>query len=222
MGPVHQVTLAPFFLARHELTQGQWARLCRDEELRQPSQYKAGTTVANETITLANPIEQVDWSMCDELLRRQGLSLPTEAQWEYACRAGSTTPWSCPLESLGRYANIADATAKLAMPEWNCETWTDGFAVHARVGSFEANPLGMHDMHGNVWEWCLDEYGDYTGPVRAGDGLRLQGNGTSDRTSRGGSFFSTAASVRSADRSSNAPGKSDGLVGCRAARALRR
>ena len=221
MGPVHEVTLAPFFLARHELTQGQWERLCRHEELRRPSQYKAGVPVPEDTISLANPVEQVDWSTCDELLRCQGLSLPTEAQWEYACRAGSTTPWSCPLGSLGRHANIADATAKLAMPEWNCETWTDRFAVHARVGSFEANAFGLHDMHGNVWEWCRDEYGDYSGPVRAGDGLRLQGNGTLDRCSRGGSFFSTAASVRSADRSSNAPSKSDGLLGCRPARALR-
>ncbi|HEU4418552.1 MAG TPA: bifunctional serine/threonine-protein kinase/formylglycine-generating enzyme family protein [Planctomycetota bacterium] len=221
MGPVHEVTLAPFFLARHELTQGQWSRLCADEQ-REPSQYRAGMIVVDDAISLANPVEQVDWSMCDQLLWRQGLTLPTEAQWEYACRAGSTTPWSCPLDSLARHANLADAAAKLAMPAWNCETWSDGFAVHTRVGSFGANAFGLHDMHGNVWEWCLDEHGDYSGPVRAADGLRLQGNGSSDRSSRGGSFFSTAASARSADRSGNAPATSDGFLGCRPARALRR
>ena len=102
---LHPVTLSPFFLARHELTQAQWARLMTwDAELRAPSHYKAGQSPVGKKITLANPVEQVDWWMSDTLLTQHGMVLPSEAQWEYGCRGGTTTPCSVAIDDLRKVA----------------------------------------------------------------------------------------------------------------------
>jgi len=199
----HEVTLAPFFLARHELTQGQWTRLSTgDPDQRQPSYYKAGQTIAGQKITGRNPVEQVDWTMCDTLLSRQGLVLPTEAQWEYGCRGGTTTPWVTELAKLKEFANVADASAK-ALTTWTCETWTDGHVVHAPVGSFAANAFGLYDVHGNVWEWCLNEHSSGV------------------RSYRGGSFVFPAVFARSAFRPGSAPSFRNDVLGLRPARTSR-
>jgi len=218
---LHPVALSPFFLARHELTQGQWSRLWSNEEgLRQPSYYAAGDTVLGTKMTLAHPVEQVDWSMSRGLLASHGLALPTEAQWEYGCRGGTTTARITPLAELQTVANVADATAKRAVPSWQCETWTDGHVIHAPVGSFQANGFGLYHVHGNVWEWCLDAFSSY-GSEPVGDGLRPGGDGSSDRVLRGGCFFGPAFLARSAYRSNDAPTVRDGDQGLRPARTSR-
>jgi serine/threonine protein kinase/formylglycine-generating enzyme required for sulfatase activity len=210
-----EVTLAPFLLARHELTQGQWLRLTASE----PSYYKAGKPRGNERITLAHPVESVSWEDCERWLTRFGLALPTEAQWEYGCRAGTTAPWSCSLDELGRHANLADDTAKRAGVPWTCEAWTDGRALHAPVGTFAANGFGLCDVHGNVWEWTHD--GDFPNLApRAGDGLRGSRARSSSRVCRGGSYSLPAAAARASHRYTEAVSTAANIIGVRPARPI--
>jgi len=198
--PVSEVTLAPFFLSKYEMTQAQWKRFTGVN----PSTYSAYKQYPGK-LTPMNPVESVSHERCEIILGRLDLVLPTEAQWEYACRAGTTGIYSfgSSTEVMARYANIYDRTAHDAGFRAKSRPTlavVDGFVMHAPVGRFGANPFGLHDMHGNVMEWCSDGYGDYarTRP-RPGDGLRMP----RDRigfTARGGSWMMPARDVRSARR----------------------
>ena len=209
--PVKPVKLSAFLVSKFEMTQGQWKRLSREKE---PSTFKAGQKLlSGELFTWANPVENLNWVMCDRLLRRHGLVLPTEAQWEYACRAGTTTPWSTGLEatSLQNHANLADRYAKKYAP-WKTEAWLDdGHVFHAAAGSFRPNAFGLHDMQGNVAEWCRDRLGDYDSNVAPGDGQR-QVSGSGPRVMRSGHSISTAIHVRSACRGGGQPNTRGGGV----------
>jgi formylglycine-generating enzyme required for sulfatase activity len=216
--PVHEVKLSPCFIGKHEVTQAQWEAMAGAR----PSSYGPGVEFGGKKVTLRHPVEQVSWEDCARWLARWNLALPTEAQWENACRAGTGTPWWCGKEAkaLEKAANLADAFCKAngGPASWRYEEWNDGYVVHAPVGSFAPNAFGLYDVHGNVWEWCLDEYGSYAGPVRAGDGLRLQGDGSSDRVIRGGSYVAPASLARSSDRGGNAPSIRFNHLGFRPAR----
>jgi sulfatase modifying factor 1 len=224
----HEVTLAPFFLGRHELTQGQWARLwSSDESLRWPSFYRVGVKYRGIPVPIgqSHPVENVDWAMCDTLLRRSGLSLPTEAQWEFGCRAGRATPWytgDLPTSLVG-HANVQDRDAVKDFPSWGiAEEFEDGFAGPAPVGRYPGtNAFGLYDMHGNVWEWCLDWFGNYEAQCKAGDGLRLGGSSSGSRATRGGGCRFPAAFARSAYRVGNDPSVRVDICGLRPSRALR-
>ena len=135
---LHHAELSPFLIARHEMTQGQWVRLCRwlAPDKRNPSQYRAGLQAAGAVMTLAHPVEMVTWFMADEMLSRYGMALPTEAQWEYAGRGGSTTQWAVPKDQLVLAANLADAAAREAQMGGQWEEWRDGYIVHAPTGTF--------------------------------------------------------------------------------------
>ena len=217
--PPHPVTLAPFFLSKYELTQAQWERLSGGET---PSYYRAGShSHGVPTVTGDHPVEQVSWRMAVDLLERHGLVLPTEAQWEYSCRAGTETVWSPGDEvpSLRGYVNVADAAAARAAP-WKAESAIDdGHVIHAPVGSFQPNAFGLLDMHGNVFEWCLDTFAFYERPARGGDGLRMGPEGN-DRVSRGGCFRSTAVRARSGNRNMTGPDIRSVNLGLRPARPL--
>ncbi len=202
--PVHTVELEPFFLGRFEVTQAQWRRMAGEN----PSRFVPGLNLARGSLTETNPVEQVDWLRAVDVLAHFDLLLPTEVQWEAACRAGTVTAfWTGQgygqLRAVG--SNLADeASRHSGFPEgWVFEAgWDDGHAVHAPVGSFPPNPLGLHDMHGNVAEWCRDRFSDYAlHAARAGDGARIDVDPSKqDRVVRGGSFNHTCLKARSSAR----------------------
>ncbi|MDF1845304.1 MAG: SUMF1/EgtB/PvdO family nonheme iron enzyme [Rubripirellula sp.] len=193
---VHDVTLTtPFLLGVHEVTQDQYEKVMRVN----PSQFKDSR----------NPVETVTWMDANEFCRRLSLlprekragwiyRLPTEAEWEFACRAGTTTTYSFGDDEslLGRYAWTEDNSDRKTHP----------------VGTKLANSFGLNDMHGNVWEWCQDWYGDYpsvavTDPKGATSGL--------GRVYRGGSWYFKAGRCRSSARVSNHPADRSNILGFR-------
>ncbi len=218
-GPVHAVTLDAFFISKYEMTQGQWLRLTGTN----PSQYGPDSDFGSKRGDLRNPLEQVSFDDCETWLGRIGLALPTEAQWEFAARAGTTTPWhSGPTKtSLAKVANIADAFCKQdgGPPTWVYEAWDDGFNVHAPAGSFASNAFGLYDIVGNVNEWCRDWFGGYAVKPLPGDGLRPVA-ARRFRVFRGGSFSGDATNQRSSFRNSGASEDRYDDLGMRAVRRI--
>lgn len=146
--------------------------------------------------------------------------LPTEAEWEYAARANTTTSrfWGNNPDDACQYVNVHDQTSKKAFNfSWQEHTCNDGYAVTAPVGSFRANAFGLYDMLGNVWEWCEDVYVSdaYKNHARSNPVVT---SGGSDRVLRGGSWNDVPRNVRSAGRYSSAPSSRYSLVGLRLVR----
>lgn len=198
--PPHVIELAPFFISKYELTQGQWTKLMGDN----PSQSPADGSGGDQLITLRHPVENVSWDMCQEALFRWGLEFPTEAQWEFAARGGSSDLWwfGDDYLALSETANIADASLQEHGQQHQMmePTLNDGYVLHAPVGAFLPNPFGMHDMYGNVWEWCADPYLSYDHPCEAPRGLRI-GDSSELRVGRGGGYtvdrlFARSAGIR--------------------------
>jgi formylglycine-generating enzyme required for sulfatase activity len=222
--PVHPVTLYPFFLSKFEMTQAQWLRVTGTN----PSSSGGQGPILVPGFG-RQPVENVSWDECVQWLERMDLVLPTEAQWEYACRAGTTTVFSCgdDVASLQGYANLSDRSREgnVSPPGLPFEAdLLDSLGGHGIVGSFAANAWGFHDMHGNVWEWCrdgiLDAWQNYDSAVEDPvDGMRAGPLGPL-RASRGGSFMTLALSARSAARSDNLPDAHQEDQGLRPARAL--
>ncbi len=192
--PVVQVTLSqPFWMGKTEVTQAQWTAVMG----KNPSNFKKPD----------QPVEQVSWNnamdFCKKLTERERLAgrlpegytftLPTEAQWEYTCRAGTTEAYAGSLDALGWYSGNSGNTAH-------------------PVAQKQANPWGLYDMHGSVWEWCLDWYGPYhagsvTDPKGASSGTR--------RVVRGGSWNSQSSRSRSSVRDGWDPRQSGNNLGFR-------
>jgi formylglycine-generating enzyme required for sulfatase activity len=173
-----------------------------------------------------HPVVQVSWNdakaFCDWLSKKSGkkVALPTEAQWEYACRAGTKTayPWGDSPDDGKGWANCPDQGLKKKLPNapaaWTFFSWDDGFVFTSPVGSFKPNAFGLYDMIGNAWEWCSDWCdGDYyanspkTDPQGPASGLT--------RVLRGGCWFSSPRLCRSAMRLRNAPVIRYGSIGFR-------
>jgi len=220
-GPVHALTLAPFLLAKHELTQAQWQRFTG----RTPAKYLAGMQVRTQAISERSPVERVSWLEAERELARLGWRLPTEAQWEYAARGGAEGPWWTGDESISLEgaANLSDRSARAFGAAWTTfsDELEDGHFAHAPVGSFAPNPFGLHDVHGNVYELCRDEYGSFELARAPLDGLLLVGNAAA-RVVRGGSFVSAAGGARLAKRDSAPPELENEAIGLRPARPLDR
>jgi len=224
-GPVHELEVSPFFLSKYELTQGQWKRFT----LANPSLFGpdgdwggADWSRARAGPSLVHPVEQVDWNASRKALLRMGLELPSEAQWEYGARAGTSSAWwtgpQPPL--LKQAANLGDKYRRVhgGTTQWDVEPWDDGSVVHAAVGSYRPNTFGLHDVIGNVWEWCLDGHAaDFyqrsplTDPV-------LEPESAQNRVFRGGGFYDLAVDSRSSSRDSNLPDGAYDDIGIRPAR----
>jgi formylglycine-generating enzyme required for sulfatase activity len=194
--PVTRVTITkPFWLGKTEVTQAQWMALMGNN----PSQFKGENL----------PVENVNWTeameFCRRLTEQERLAdrlpagyvytLPTEAQWEYACRAGTTGTYAGNLDAMAWYNENSRRSTK-------------------PVGTKLANAWGLHDMHGNVWEWCLDWYGSYPGGSVADPTGAASG---SDRVIRGAGWVNTADQCSSAYRSWIISSSRDRLIGFRLA-----
>ncbi len=213
-GPVHQATLEPFYISKYEMTQGQWLRFTGEN----PSHYGLQHSLGGNQHTLLHPVERVSWEDCDRVLYRLGLRLPAEAEWEFAARAGTATVWwtGNDSHSLQGAANLCDAFFKSHGGPSSLhyeERLDDGYTSHAPVGSFRPNPFGLHDVHGNLWEWCRNSYARY-------DGTSSDDSASGLWVVRGGSWFDLACMSRSANRGANGPGSRNNVLGLRPAATL--
>jgi serine/threonine protein kinase/formylglycine-generating enzyme required for sulfatase activity len=220
--PVHTVAVSAFFLSKYEMTQAQWQRCTGDN----PSYLKPGKRV-QWVQSLLHPVEQVSWFSCQQQLERMQLTLPSEAQWEYGARAGTSTVWwtGDARESLRGAVNLADRTAASNGAPWSdTQDWPDledGYVMHAPVDAHRANAFGLHGVHGNVWEWCLDGFDSaFYRQSPARDPVCPPASSAS-RVNRGGCFANAAGNARSANRPSDAPQVADRYLGLRPARAIR-
>ncbi|AKG20136.1 formylglycine-generating enzyme family protein [Calothrix sp. 336/3] len=201
--PQHEVTVPPFFMGKYPVTQAQWKFVASlpqvNRELKSdPSRFKGEN----------RPVERVSWfdavEFCDRITQHTGKNyrLPSEAEWEYACRAGTTTPFHFGETITSELANYnAEYTYGAGVKEtYRGET--------TEVGSFGvANGFGLCDMHGNVWEWCADEWHDnYEGaPTDGSAWIENSKNDNHFRLLRGGSWLYNPALCRSANRSNYDP-----------------
>jgi len=237
--PAHEVVIErDFLMATTETTVGQFARFVAEtghvtEAERDAAggfglDWTTGRVAQAEGIDFRDPgfpgftpgddhpAILLSWSdaeaFCRWLSEREGrrYRLPTEAEWEYAARGGTTGPWWYGDDPRGQ-ANVADAALAAAVPAIpRTESWNDGFAFLAPVGSYPANPFGLHDMHGNVWEWCVDRHDatayarraaevphvDRVAPVAAAS----PGEDPGFRVIRGGGWLNPADQSRAAQR----------------------
>jgi formylglycine-generating enzyme required for sulfatase activity/RES domain-containing protein len=215
-GPQHRVHLAAFSLARTPITQAQWRQVARwqpapgdppwERELNpEPSFFKGDLPVDNRRPEDdRRPVESVNWFDAQEFCRRlssrtgRTYTLPSESQWEYACRAGTTTPYAFGATFSQWQANVASSGT-------------------TEVGSFPANPWGLHDMHGNVWEWCADHsHPNYLGaPDDGSSWIDPTADELEKRLLRGSSWHSSLWDCRSSCRVRFQPGDAESDVGFR-------
>jgi formylglycine-generating enzyme len=163
--PVHRVTLDGFWLSKHEVTNAQYLRFVEATGHRCPEVANFGEPVwrgrSFPAEKSSHPVVCVSWEDARAYCEHYGLSLPTEAQWEYAARGddGRLYPWGNQWPPPAGAGNFADMTAKGKFPQLNVIAgYDDGYAETSPAGSFAANPYGVYDLAGNVFEWCADWY----------------------------------------------------------------
>ena len=197
--PVHEVCVSDFSIGKYEVTNAQFKKF--------RPQHKSGTSKGLDLDTDTQPVVAVSWE--DAVAFAKWLSqetgqkyrLPTEAEWEYAARAGSKTSrfWGNNPDEACKYANVGDLTAKERWSTWTTFACNDGFAVAAPVGSFMPNGYGLNDMLGNVWEWCEDIYNSEAYGKLPKDNPVYEGSGEY-RVIRGGGWSNGPLGIRSSHR----------------------
>lgn len=214
-GPQHRVAVSPFFLGRCPITQAQWRVVAGLPQFYRPLNSNPSHFEGED-----RPVENVSWYDCQEFCARlscktgRAYRLPSEAEWEYACRAGTTTPFhfgDSITTSLANYDGTFPYTLGYA-PKGTYRRETTS------VGLFlTANAFGLYDMHGNVEEWCADPWHPtYLNAPSEGKAWEAGGDGLR-RVKRGGSWYSTARGCRSAFRSYALAGKGSTQCGFRVA-----
>jgi formylglycine-generating enzyme required for sulfatase activity len=198
--PTHSVTLTQaFYLGRYEVTQSQWVATMGSN----PSYFQGQSDSASR------PVEQVSWNTIQSFLSATGMRLPSEAEWEYAYRAGTTTAF----HSMPGYPNGTNDDNQAGMIAWYGSNSGNQTNV---VGGKAANALGLHDMAGNVWEWVNDWSGDYSSGTQTNPVGPVSGT---YRVFRGGSWLGPTNGVRSSYRGDTTPDYTYYRTGFRVARA---
>jgi formylglycine-generating enzyme required for sulfatase activity len=209
--PQHEVSIEPFFMGRYLVTQAQWHVVAGLPQVkrtldRDPSRFKGNS----------HPVEQVSWydavEFCARLSAhtRREYRLPTEAEWEYACRAGTVTPFHFGETISPELANYAGNSTYADGPNGevrNGTTPVDHFGI--------ANAFGLSDMHGNVWEWCRDHWHKNYDGAPADGSTWLTEDGEAAHVVRGGSWFNVPRNCRSAYRDNFYPDYRNTNIGFR-------
>ncbi|NJM48783.1 MAG: formylglycine-generating enzyme family protein [Alkalinema sp. RU_4_3] len=212
-GPQHEVTVPDFFMGKYQVTQEQWQVVSAYPQVNIKLEFNPSSFEGKNL-----PVEQVSWDecveFCDRLSKHSGrtYSLPSESQWEYACRGGTTTPFAFGYTLSTDLANYDGDFVYADGPKGENRGET------IAVGSFPANAFGLYDMHGNVYEWCLDHWHDnYEGaPIDGTAWCEKGSDADAARVLRGGSWITDPRWCRSAYRYDLAAGSPyDGLVGFR-------
>ncbi len=225
---LHEVTLTKgFYMGATHVTVDQFAAFIQDSGYRTRAEEDGWSSVLDDSgVHKANgiswrnpgfaqkgdhPVVHMTWAdakaMCEWLSGRQGKAchLPTEAQWEYACRAGTQTAdcWGDNPDDGNGWCNAADQTLRNKLASAGiCFRWSDGFVYTSPAATFKPNPWGLDDMPGNAWQWCADWMGDYpAGSVTDPTGPAI---GTK-RILRGGGWSFGPVECRSAYRHDAAP-----------------
>ncbi|MEA5540702.1 formylglycine-generating enzyme family protein [Limnoraphis robusta Tam1] len=235
-GRQHEVTISEFFMGRYPITQGQWKAVVETTEKIErdlkpdPSRFKDAYENYDRW---SRPVEQVSWfdakEFCARLSQKTGRDyrLPSEAQWEYACRAGTTTPFHFGETITTDLANYCGTDQEFGGKTVYSGSYGRGPKGEDReqttpVGYFQvANPFGLCDMHGNVWEWCEDNFHDnYEGAPDDGRAWLSENKKTTyiaynTRVLRGGSSDLNPSRCRSAFRRINNPASANFTIGFR-------
>jgi formylglycine-generating enzyme required for sulfatase activity/uncharacterized caspase-like protein len=219
-GPQHEVSVPAFFIARTPITQAQWAAVADLKKVKidlrpRPSAFKGDDL----------PVEQVSWweavEFCDRLSRLSELTyrLPSEAEWEYACRAETKTPFHFGETITTDVANYRgtdwDNQGKIYPGNYGNGPKGEFLKRTTEVENYSANAWGLYDMHGNVWEWCADHLHDSYDQAPNNGAAWLSDKEDSKRRLRGGSWQNRPMNCRSAHRGSNEPGLKLNYVGFR-------
>jgi len=193
--PIREVDLDAFLISKYEVTQGQWQKVMLSEVKsasgggKNPSYFNKGDNY---------PVEQVSWYDCQEFCDSAGLRLPTEAEWEYAGGAGT----------IDKYHWGESAGSDFLWFTGNSEDSTH------QVGQKKPNKFGLFDMSGNVWEWCLDWFGQYS---RRSENNPIGPSAGCHRVMRGGSWINSEGFARTSFRSCYAPDYRNSFIGFRCA-----
>lgn len=194
----HQVTLGAFKMSKFEVTFAQYDLFCNATGRKKPADNGWGRD--------KRPVVNVSWDDANAFAQWIGARLPTEAEWEYACRAGTTTPFH-----TGNNVTTSQANYNGNFP-YNNNPKGENRAKTIPVGSFAPNAFGLYDMHGNVWEWCNDWYAEYTKEAKTNPLGPASGK---YKIYRGGGWDLIAQFCRSARRRYQTPDRKFNYMGFR-------